>query len=197
MANAVKILAFSGSARRGSLNKELVNVAAKKAEALGADATLVDLRDYPMPIYDGDLEDAEGLPATAEDLRILFKQQDGFLISSPEYNGGYSALLKNTLDWLSRPYPGDPVLAPFRGKACCLMSASPSGFAGTGGLAQIQPIITKLRMVLHHRTYSLPRAHQYFDGAGNLADPNQSEALGLVVEGAVALSGQVSGKLSN
>jgi len=195
MAKALKILAFSGSARRGSLNKMLVSAAAKKAEALGADVTLVDLADYPMPIFDGDLEDTEGLPTTTEKLRTLFKQQDEFLISSPEYNGGYSALLKNTLDWLSRPYPDEPVLAPFSGKACCMMSASPSGMGGTGGLAQILPIITKMRMVLHHRTYSLPGAHQYFNGAGELTDQRQSEALDLVIEGAVALARQVSGKV--
>ena len=194
MADAVKILAFSGSARRESLNKALVTVAAKKAEALGADVTLVDLKDYPMPIYDGDLEDAEGLPESAEKLRNLFKEQDGFLISSPEYNGGYSALLKNTLDWLSRPYPGEPVLAPFSGKACCLMSASPSGYAGTQGLAQIVPILAKMRLVLHHRTFSLPSAHEFFDEAGELNDPHQNETLDLVIEGAVALAGQVSGK---
>src|SRR4051812_33174915 len=111
-----KILAFAGSTREGSYNKKLVKVAAAAATAAGAQVTLVDLRDFPMPLYDGDLETKEGLPSNARKLKELFISHDGFLISCPEYNSSISGVLKNTIDWISRPQPNEPSLAAFAGK---------------------------------------------------------------------------------
>ena len=102
MSNAPRILAFAGSAREESFNKRLVRVAAAGAEAAGVACTVLDLRDFPLPIYDGDLEAAEGLPENAKRLRELFLAHQGLLIASPEYNSSISPLLKNTLDWVSR-----------------------------------------------------------------------------------------------
>lgn len=114
----VKVLVFAGSARRDSLNKKLARIAARHAREAGGDATFVDLDDYPIPLYHGDLEAAEGLPANARKLREIFLAHDALLIASPENNSSVTALLKNTLDWLSRSI-GDGKgansgLAPYR-----------------------------------------------------------------------------------
>src|SRR5882724_2223682 len=94
-----KILAFAGSARTASFNKRLVRIAVAGAQAAGAEVTLIDLRDFPLPVMDQDLEEREGLPENARKLKELFLQHQGLLISSPENNSSMSALFKNTIDW--------------------------------------------------------------------------------------------------
>ena len=101
-----KILAFAGSGRKESWNKKLARVAAEAVRKAGCETTLVDLADYPLPIFDEDLEAREGLPAPAKELKGLFLDHQGLLISSPEYNSSVTALLKNTIDWMSRPVQG-------------------------------------------------------------------------------------------
>lgn len=101
-----RILAFAGSARKDSLNKRLVKIAAAGAVKAGAHVTILDLKNYPMPLYDGDLEAAEGLPPNAAVVRQLMLEHNGFLIASPEYNGSVSPLLKNVIDWTSRAVRG-------------------------------------------------------------------------------------------
>src|SRR6185295_2879266 len=98
-----KILAFAGSMRKDSFNKKLIRVAAEGARSAGAEVTLIDLKDFPLPVYDGDLEAAEGLPAGAKKLKELFLQNQGLLIASPEYNSSIPGTLKNAIDWVSRP----------------------------------------------------------------------------------------------
>src|SRR5438876_12428516 len=122
---APRILAFAGSTRGESFNKKLVRIAAEGARSAGGDVTLIDLRDYPLPLFDGDLEAADGLPEKARELKRLFLNHDGLLISEPEYNSSITAVLKNTIDWVSRPVPNEPPLAGFTGKVAVLMSASP------------------------------------------------------------------------
>src|SRR5215469_3401412 len=99
----IKILAFSGSTRRHSLNQKLLDVAALGAIESGAHVTCIHLGDYPLPFYDGDLERQSGLPERAHALQQFVAACDGLLIASPDYNGGYSAVLKNAIDWISRP----------------------------------------------------------------------------------------------
>ena len=103
----VKILAFAGSTRTESFNKKLVKIAVEGARAAGAEVTLIDLRDFPMPLYDGDLEAASGLPENAKKVKQLMISHHGFLISAPEYNSSITAVLKNTFDWVSRPETDD------------------------------------------------------------------------------------------
>src|SRR4051812_41836968 len=127
-----RVLCFAGSARRDSLNKKLARVAAEAARAAGAEVTFVDLDSYPIPLYHGDLEAAEGMPPHAMRLRELFLSHDALLIASPENNGSVSALLKNTIDWLSRDI-GDGAgvnsgFAPYHGKTAALLAASPGAF---------------------------------------------------------------------
>src|ERR1700761_4096826 len=104
---AAKILAFAGSLRGGSFNKMLVRVAAHAARNAGAEVTVIDLKEYPLPLYDGDLEDSQGLPDNGRKLKDLFLAHQGLLLGCPEYNSSISAVLKNVIDWVSRPVPGE------------------------------------------------------------------------------------------
>ncbi|HEV3119460.1 MAG TPA: NAD(P)H-dependent oxidoreductase [Gemmataceae bacterium] len=128
------ILAFAGSPRKDSFNKRLVQIAASGARQAGATVTVIDLRDFPMPVFDQDLEAAQGQPETAKRLKNMMVAHDGFLISAPEYNSSITAVLKNTIDWVSRPVPNEPPLVAYRGKAAALMSASPGALGGLRGL---------------------------------------------------------------
>src|SRR5580692_8132341 len=116
-----KILAFAGSTRKESFNKKLVKIAADAAKSAGAQVTYVDLRDLPMPLYDGDLEAEQGIPENAKKLKALMVAHDGFLISAPEYNSSITGVLKNTIDWTSRP----SLAECYKGKVATLMSTSP------------------------------------------------------------------------
>src|SRR5260370_14472073 len=98
MAYQPKILAFAGSLRKDSYNKKLVQIAAAGARAAGAEVTYLDLHDLPLPVFDEDLEKADGLPANARRLKDLFLAHHGLLISAPEYNSSITAVLKNAID---------------------------------------------------------------------------------------------------
>lgn len=111
--NGSKFLIFAASTRTGSYHRKLAGVLADELRAAGADVLQVDLRDYPMPLYDGDSEAAQGVPEAARRLKELLRERDALVVASPEYNGSYSALLKNTIDWVSRPAPGEPPLSVF------------------------------------------------------------------------------------
>ena len=129
--SAIKILAFAGSTRTDSYNKKLVKIAAEGARAEGAEVTLIDLRDFPMPLFDGDLEAASGLPEHAKRLKRLMIGHHGLLISTPEYNSSITGVLKNAIDWASREETDDePPLVCFRGKTAALVSASPGRIRG-------------------------------------------------------------------
>jgi chromate reductase len=175
-----RILAFAGSARRDSLNKKLARAAAEAARKAGAEATFIDLADYRLPLYDGDLEASEGMPANAMRLRELFLAHDALLVASPENNASVSSLLKNTLDWLSRSI-GDGKganagTAPYAGKTALLLSASPGGFGGVRGLPHLRQILATLGVTVLGVQVSLPRAHEAFDEHGALKDARAVEA---------------------
>ena len=175
MSKKVHILAFAGSARSNSWNKKLVRIAAKGARAAGAEVTDLDLADYPMPIYDGDLEAAEGQPANAKRLKKLMINSHGFLIASPEYNSGYSPLLKNTLDWVSRPIPEEPSLLAFAGKVTALMSASPGSLGGLRGLAQLRQVLSNIQVLVLPGQVTVPLAQNLFKKNGYLEDEKKQE----------------------
>ena len=172
-----KILAFAGSTRTDSYNKKLVKVAVKGAQAAGAEVTYLDLRDLPMPLYDGDLESKEGLPANAKKLKELFLAHQGLLISSPEYNSGISGVLKNAIDWVSRSLPGEAPLACFENKVAVLMSASPGGLGGLRSLVQVRSILGNIKVLVLPDQVAVPKAHEAFDANGALKDPKQQAAV--------------------
>lgn len=171
MTRLPRILAFAGSTRSDSFNKKLVRIAAASAESAGARVTMIDLRDYPMPLYDADLESAEGKPEAAVRLKRLMIDHDGLLIASPEYNSSITAVLKNTIDWLSRPDDGDEVpLVAFRGKVASLMSASPGALGGLRGLVHLRAILGNIGVIVLPDQVAVPKAHEAFDAEGHLID---------------------------
>jgi len=172
-----KILAFAGSARAGSWNKKLVAVAANAARAAGGDVTLVDLRDFPMPIYDGDLEAASGLPEHAKRMKALFLAHDALLLACPEYNSSITALLKNTIDWVSRPAPGEASLACFVGKTASLVAASPGALGGLRGLVHVRAILGSIGVIVLPTQIAVAKAHEAFDADGKLKDAKQQASI--------------------
>jgi chromate reductase, NAD(P)H dehydrogenase (quinone) len=177
MGSTPKILAFAGSLRAGSFNKRLVRIAAAGAESAGAEVTYLDLRDYQLPLYDGDLEAAHGLPENARKLKDLMIANDGFLISAPEYNSSITAVLKNTIDWTSRPEPGEPALVCYTGKFAALMSASPGALGGLRGLVHVRSILENIGTMVLPGQVAVSRAHEAFGDNGELKDAAQEERI--------------------
>jgi NAD(P)H-dependent FMN reductase len=179
MPNAPKILAFAGSAREASFNKTLVKIAAEGARAAGAEVTYVDLRDLPMPLYDQDLEAKEGFPENVLKFKELMMAHQGFLIASPEYNGSITPLLKNAIDWASRPLPGEPpfALSCFRDKVAVLMSASPGALGGLRGLTHVRAILSGIGTLVLPDQQAIPKAYEAFDTDGRLKAPEQQTAI--------------------
>ena len=170
MSQAPKILAFAGSTREASFNKRLVKVAAEGARSAGAEVTVIDLRDFPMPLYDGDLEAESGLPDNVRKLKALFMEHQGLLIASPEYNGGISAVLKNTIDWVSRSEGDEGALVAYKDKVAGLMAASPGRLGGLRGLPDVARILTGIGVLVLPQQYALGGAGQAFGDDGGLTD---------------------------
>ena len=165
-----RILVFAGSARRASFNKRLARLAARHLEAAGAEATFLDLRDYPAPLYDGDLEAESGLPESIRALRKLFASHTGLVVVSPEYNGFITPLLKNTLDWISRQDGDESGLALYQGKLALVMSASPGALGGMRSLQLIRQLLGNLGVTVLPEQISVARAMNVFDDDGGLTD---------------------------
>lgn len=168
-----RILAFAGSARRDSYNKRLVNVAARGAEQAGAEVTVIDLKDFPLPLFDEDLEREHGMPENATKLKTLFIEHDGFLISSPEYNSSISPLLKNTIDWVSRREGDEPPLVAYKDKAASLMAASPGGLGGLRGLVHLRAILGNIGVLVLPEQHAVSKAFDAFDEDDDLKDESQ------------------------
>lgn len=170
MTNPVSILAFSGSTRTESYNQKLVRVAAGAAESRGAGVTLVRLADYPMPLYDAELESESGIPPNAAAFKELMTTHQGLLIASPEYNSSLTAVLKNTIDWASRPAPGEAPLQCFRGKVVSLMSTSPGTLGGLRGLVHLRSIFSNMGCIVLPDQVAVPSAGSAFTDEGGLRD---------------------------
>jgi len=168
-----RILAFAGSTRRESFNKKLVAIAAQGAREAGTEVTLIDLKDFPLPLFDQDLEAEQGMPENGKKLKKLFIDHDGLLIASPEYNSSFPAVLKNAIDWVSRPAPGEPSLVAFRGKVATLMSASPGALGGLRGLVHVRSILGNLGVIVLPDQIAVAQAHEAFNPDGTLKDPKR------------------------
>lgn len=163
-----RILAFSGSARRESFNQRLVEFAATNARAAGAEVTVINLRDFPMPIMNQDIEREEGPPENATRLKTLFIEHDGLLLAAPEYNSSITPLLKNTLDWVSRRVGDEPPMVAYRNKTAALLSASPGRLGGLRGLVHTRAILSTLGMLVMPGQASISSAAAAFDENGAL-----------------------------
>jgi NAD(P)H-dependent FMN reductase len=174
----IKLLAFAGSTRTESFNKKLVKIAAEGARLAGAEVTLIDLRDFPMPLYDGDLEAQGGLPENAKKLKQLMIAHHGFLVAAPEYNSSITAVLKNTIDWASRAGSDDePPLVCFQGKTVALMSASPGGLGGLRGLVHVRAIFGNIGAHVLPDQISIPAAYEAFDENGALKNSGKQKSV--------------------
>ncbi|MGI8467961.1 MAG: NADPH-dependent FMN reductase, partial [Pyrinomonadaceae bacterium] len=139
-----KILAFAGSLREKSYNKRVLKIAVEGAKKAGAEVTYVDLKDYPMPIYNADLQETQGFPPIATAFQKLLLEHDGLLIASPEYNGSIPSPLKNVIDWTSRANGDLKVADCFKGKVAAITTASPGSFGGIRCLAHLRDVLTIL-----------------------------------------------------
>ena len=158
------ILAFAGSIRKDSFNKRLAKIALRASAEAGAETTFVDLSDFQMPLYCQDYEVEHGIPDSVVALKELMKSHDGFLIASPEYNGSLTGVLKNTIDWMSRPYAKDPRMACFDGKVAGIIAASPGGLGGLRGLSHLRTILAGIG------TFVLPNHVAVGNSGTNLVD---------------------------
>lgn len=172
-----KILAFAGSLRSGSLNKKLVRIAADGARGAGGEVTEIDLRDVPMPLYDGDIEREQGLPPNAKLFKRLLMEHHGFLVSTPEYNSAIPAVLKNAIDWASRAEPEEPPLVAFKGKVAGVMSASPGNLGGVRSLMMVRAILSHIGVVVVPTQIGIARANEAFDPQGNIKDDRQGDTV--------------------
>lgn len=176
-----RIIAFTGSSRRDSYNRKLLNIAISGAESAGAEITILSLTDYALPLFDEDLERDRGLPENAVKLKQLFMQHQGLLIAAPEYNSSITPLLKNTIDWVSRGSKGEEALAAYKGKVAALLSASPGGLGGMRGLVHIRAILGNIGVVVLPDQVAISKAYDAFNDDGSLKDSklqNASIALG-------------------
>jgi len=177
MTDKPRVLVFAGSTRKGSLNRKLAAAAAEALERQGLAVTLADLRDYPMPIYDGDLEASAGMPESAKSFKDLVQAHDALAIASPEYNGSFAALLKNAIDWASRAEPGESRLAAFAGKKAVIMAASPSQFGGQRGLRHLRELLEMIHVRVLTGQLMVGNATAAFDVEGRLVRSEDRAAL--------------------
>lgn len=188
MPNVTRILAFAGSARRDSFNRKLLAVVVDAVRAVGGEVTLLDLNEYPLPLYHGDLEDKEGLPANAQKLIDLILGHQALLIASPEYNSQITPLLKNTIDWCTRAEEN-----PLRGKVAAVVSASPGAFGGIRSMTLARQLLTHLGCFVVPTPCILPHAGEAFDPGGRLKDARAQKAAVAVANELVRVTQKLSG----
>lgn len=198
MTHATRLLFLAGSARKESFNKRLAALGAEIANANGIHSTFVDLGDYPMPIYDGDLEAAEGPPDNARKLKALFEVHHGIFIISPEYNASIPPLLKNALDWVSRIRDGDePPLNVYKTRVFAIGSASPGAFGGIRGLSVLrQTLELGVGALVLPDQFAVPRAANAFADNGHLADGKSMELYKGTIEKLAHAAFVMSGEFS-
>ena len=180
----MRLLFFAGSAREASFNKKLALLGHNIAEANGIEAVFVELKDYPMPIYNGDIEAAEGPPERASAFKALLGEYQGVFIASPEYNSSVTPLLKNTLDWVTRVRAkGETGLEVFKSRVFAISGASPGYYGGMRSLLNLRQILAVgIGALVIPEQLALPRAMDAFEADGSLKDRNQQEMLKGVVE---------------
>lgn len=181
---APKILVFPGSIRTGSHNARLAALAAKELTLADADVTLISLADYPLPIYDADLESKAGPPHNAVMLKQMMCAHRGVFMVSPEYNASVTPLLKNAIDWVSRVRErGEPALAAYKGRAFAIGSASPGAYGGMRSLLALRQVLAVgCGALVIAEQVAVPHAEQAFDAMDNLTDARTAAALKTAVQ---------------
>ncbi|MBV9260125.1 MAG: NAD(P)H-dependent oxidoreductase [Pseudolabrys sp.] len=176
---SAKILVIPGSLRTGSHNARLAALAAKELTLLDADVTRISLADFPLPIYDADLEVKTGVPANAAKLKQMIGQHAGVFIACPEYNASVTPVLKNTIDWVSRVREkGEPPLAVFRNRVFALGAASPMIYGGMRSIMAMRQVLeVGCGALVVPEFVAIPRAEQAFDEKDELIEPRAAAAL--------------------
>ena len=186
---ALKILVIPGSLRTGSLNAKLAAVAAHRLAQAGTDVTKISLGDFPLPIYDGDLQTKTGVPKNAVDLKRLIGTHHGVLIVTPEYNASVPPLVKNTIDWVSRVAdPQESRGQVFRGRAFAIAAASHSRLGGARSLAALRLILSACQALVIPNQLALGLADEAYDDMDRLKHPSDIEALGSLVRQLIDVS---------
>ena len=180
-----QLLVFAGSTRQQSLNRKLAHATAAIAREAGARVTTLELSDFDIPMYNADLE-AQGTPADVLRLKQVLHDHPAWIICSPEYNGSYTALLKNTIDWASSPVQGHPDwqdgTRSFRGKVVGMLSASPGGLGGLRSQSHLAPLLINLECWLVPKAFALGAAGSAFDDSGALIQPAHRDRVRAVVD---------------
>jgi chromate reductase, NAD(P)H dehydrogenase (quinone) len=186
---ALKILVIPGSLRSGSLNARLAAVAAYELAQLGAEVSRVSLADFPLPIYDGDLQTKSGVPKNAVNLKRMMSAHHGVLIVTPEYNSSVPPLVKNTIDWVSRVQDThEPRGEVFRGRAFAVAAASESRLGGTRSLAALRLILTACQATVIPNQLALSFASSAYDDMERLKHPADIEAMGAMARQLIDVS---------
>jgi chromate reductase, NAD(P)H dehydrogenase (quinone) len=180
--SALKILVIPGSLRIGSLNAKLAATAAHEFALAGAEVTRISLADFPLPIYDGDVQAKSGVPKNAVNLKRMIGVHHGVLVVTPEYNSSVPPLLKNAIDWVSRVQdPHESRGEVFRGRAFAIAAASENRLGGTRALAALRLILSACRALVIPNQLALPFAGEAYDDMEKLKLSADAEALKALV----------------
>lgn len=191
MPTAPRVLAFAGSIRKDSFNRRLVKLAAEALKTAGAEVTLIELADYPLPLMNEDLQTEQGVPQPAQALKKLFVEHDAILLCCPEYNSGITPLLKNVIDWVSRKEGTEIPLVAYKGKVAALLSASPSPLGGLRGLVQVRSILGNIGVLVLPEQLTVAKAHEVFQADGTLKDADLLKRIQGIANSLVATAGKL------
>lgn len=187
-----KILAFSGSSRSTSYNRHMLARLVSAAAEQGAEVTTVDLGELDIPIYNGDLEEAHGLPEGAERLRALLHDHSGLMIACPEYNGFITPLLLNSIDWASRSGTGGVDVTPWMNKIVAIASASPGPFGGMRSAGHLRTLLSGIGCLVLPFSLAVPNAAQAFDESGDFVDERIRERARQLASRLIAVTERLS-----
>lgn len=188
---SVKLLAFAGSLRKGSLNKQLVQQVGSYAQSYGAEVTFIDLMDYSMPLYNEDIQN-EHFPTSAHAFKQLLKEHDGFFIASPEYNSAFSGVLKNAIDWASRTEEGEEKLEAFKGKTAAIMTATPGSLGGIRGLPSLRLVLSNMGVLVLPTQLAFGRANEGFNADGTIKDETIAQRAKLLAKELVEFTEKIT-----
>jgi chromate reductase, NAD(P)H dehydrogenase (quinone) len=191
----MKLLVFAGSTRQGSWNRKLATVVAGMAQVSGAEVTHLELGDFDIPMYNADLE-ARGMPPDVMKLKQITYDHPAWIICTPEYNASYPALLKNTLDWITRPIKSDPAWSDefhaSRGKVVGVLSASPGALGGLRSQSHLVPLLMNLQCWVAPKKYALARAADAFDAQGHLVNDSAKKNVQAVIDQVLWAAGRLN-----
>lgn len=173
-----KVIIISGSTRQGSLNTKLAHCAYNiLSQNNDINVEIVDLSNYDMPIYNGDMEEQNGLPEKAAQFKEKLQACDGFVMTSPEYNGFFSPLLKNAIDWASRPHGNQKQdeQPTYKGKIAAIAACSPGGLGGIRGLPHLRTLLSGIGVHVTPMQTSVGNGFQAFDDENNLTNDQTAQ----------------------